>query len=82
MFFVVVTRIIAALQMFDVIYMMIDKSNPALEKTQSLVCLFYKHSFIQSEKGYGAAIVMLLLVVILLITALQMYAQKKWVHYE
>lgn len=82
MFFVVVTRIIAALQMFDVIYMMIDKSNPALKKTQSLVYLFYKHSFIQSEKGYGAAIVMLLLVVILLITALQMYAQKKWVHYE
>ena len=41
MFFVVVTRVIGALQVFDVVYMMIDKSNPALEKTQSLVYLFY-----------------------------------------
>ena len=82
MFFVLVTRIIGSLQVFDAIYMMIDKANPALEKTQSLVYLFYKHSFIQSEKGYGAAIVMLLLVVILLITVGQMYAQKKWVHYQ
>lgn len=82
MFFVVVTRVIGALQVFDVVYMMIDKSNPALEKTQSLVYLFYKYSFLQSEKGYGAAIVVLLLLVILLITAFQMYAQKKWVYYQ
>ena len=82
MFFVTVTRIIAALQVFDVIYMMIDKSNPALQKCQSLVYLFYKYSFIQSNKGYGSAIVMLLLVVILIITAIQMVCQKKWVHYD
>lgn len=82
MFFVTVTRIIAALQVFDVIYMMIDKSNPALEKCQSLVYLFYKYSFVQSNKGYGSAIVMLLLFVILIITAIQMICQKKWVHYD
>lgn len=82
MFFVTVTRIIAALQVFDVIYMMIDKSNPALQKCQSLVYLFYKYSFIQSNKGYGSAIVMLLLVVILIVTAIQMICQKKWVNYD
>lgn len=82
MFFVTVTRIIAALQVFDVIYMMIDKSNPALEKCQSLVYLFYKYSFVQSNKGYGATIVMLLLFVILIITVIQIFLQKKWVHYE
>lgn len=82
MFFVTVTRIIAALQVFDVIYMMIDKSNPALPKCQSLVYLFYKYSFIQSNKGYGSAIVMLLLAVILMVTAIQMICQKKWVHYD
>lgn len=82
MFFVLVTRVIASLQVFDVIYMMIDASNPALGKTQSLVYLFYKYSFIQSEKGYGATIVVLLLIVILLITIIQMYTQKKWVHYQ
>lgn len=82
MFFVTVTRIIAALQVFDVIYMMIDKSNPALQKCQSLVYLFYKYSFIQSNKGYGSAIVMLLLFVILIVTAIQMICQKKWVNYD
>lgn len=82
MFFVTVTRIIAALQVFDVIYMMIDKSNPALQKCQSLVYLFYKYSFIQSNKGYGSAIVMLLLFIILIVTAIQMICQKKWVHYD
>ena len=81
MFFVTVTRVIGAMQVFDSIYMMMDKSNPALEKTQSLVYLFYKYSFIEGNKGYGSSIVMLLLAVILVITAIQMVCQKKWVNY-
>ena len=81
-FFSITLPLISPTMFFDVIYMMIDKTNPALEKCQSLVYLFYKYSFIQSNKGYGSAIVMLLLVVILIITAVQMICQKKWVHYE
>ncbi len=81
-FFVLVTRIIAAMQVFDVIYMVIDNNNPALNKTQSLVCLFYKYSFSQSNKGYGSTVIVVLLVVILIITILQMIGQKKWVHYN
>ncbi len=82
MFFVTVTRVIAALQVFDVIFMMIDKANPALPTTQSLVYLFYKYSFIEGNKGYGSAIVVLLLVIIMIITAIQNVAQKKWVNYN
>lgn len=82
MFFVTVTRVIGALQVFDSIYMMLDKSNPALAKTQSLVYLFYKYSFIEGNKGYGSAIVMLLLGVIMLITVIQLLCQKKWVNYN
>ncbi|MDD2970991.1 MAG: sugar ABC transporter permease [Lachnospiraceae bacterium] len=82
MFFVSVTRIIGALQVFDTIYMMLDKTNPAFAKTQSLVYLFYKYSFLESNKGYGSAIVMLLLLVIMLITVIQMICQKKWVNYN
>ena len=81
-FFVLVTRIIAAMQVFDVIYMVIDNNNPALNKTQSLVCLFYKYSFQQSNKGYGATVVVVLLIVIMIFTVLQMIGQKKWVHYN
>jgi multiple sugar transport system permease protein len=82
MFFVMITRIIGALQVFDVIYMMLDRTNPAFPKTQSLVYLFYKYSFIESNKGYGSAIVMLLLIVIMIITIIQVKLQKKWVNYN
>jgi multiple sugar transport system permease protein len=82
MFFVVVTRIISSMQVFDSIYMMINTSSPALRKTQSLVYLFYRYAFVENNKGYGSAIVVLLLVVIMIITIFQMIAQKKWVHYN
>lgn len=81
LFFVMVTAIIQAMQVFDVIYMMLDVTSPAYDSTVSLVYLFYNNSFKYSNKGYGSAIVMLLLVIIMIITAIQMKVQKKWVNY-
>lgn len=81
-FFVLVTRVINAMQVFDLIYMIIDYNNPALKKTESLVYLFYKYSFEQSKKGYGATVIVVLLAVIMVITVFQMIGQKKWVHYD
>jgi len=81
LFFVMVTSIIQSMQVFDVIYMMIDVTNPAYNKTVSLVYLFYNNSFKYSNKGYGSAIVMLLLIIIMIITVIQMKVQKKWVNY-
>ena len=82
LFFVLVTRVIGALQVFDLIYMVIDKSNPALAKTQSLVYLFYKYSFINKNMGYGSTIVVLLLAITMIVTVFQMIGQKKWVFYN
>ncbi len=81
-FFVMITRVIGALQVFDLVYVVMDRNNPALPKTQSLIYLFYQTAFTNGDKGYGAAMVMLLLAVTLLITVIQMYGQKKWVYYE
>jgi multiple sugar transport system permease protein len=81
-FFVCVTRIIGAMQVFDLMYMVMDKSNPALTKTQSLVYLFYKYAFTNKNVGYGSTIVVLLLLIIMLMTVFQMIAQKKWVFYN
>lgn len=81
LFFVAVTSIITAMQVFDVIYMMIDVANPAYNNTVSLVYLFYNNSFKYSNKGYGSAIVVLLLAIIMVITVIQMRVQKKWVKY-
>ena len=81
-FFVMVTSIIGAFQVFDLIYMVMDETNTALPKTQTIVYLFYRYSFAYNNKGYGSAIVMLLLCVIILITVFQMIGQKKWVNYD
>lgn len=81
-FFVTVTRIIGALQVFDLIFMVMDRNNPALYKTQSLVYLFYQYSFVQNNKGLGSTIVVVLLAIIMVITVFQMKAQKKWVYYN
>lgn len=81
LFFVMVTSIITAMQVFDVIYMMIDVTSPSYNNTVSLVYLFYNNSFKYSNKGYGSAIVMLLLLIIMIITVIQNKLQKKWVNY-
>ena len=80
LYFVMVTSIISAFQVFDVIFMMIDKTSMAIESTQSLVYLFYQHSFTVNDKGYGSAIIMLLLAIIMVITFIQSKIEKKWVH--
>jgi multiple sugar transport system permease protein len=82
LYFVGVTRTIAALQVFDIIFMMLDRNSPAIPGTQSLVYLFYKYSFVNNNKGYGATIVLLLLVIIMIFTIIQQQAQKRWVHYH
>lgn len=81
LFFVMITTIIGSLQVFDVIYLMFDANSSVLPFTQTLVFMFYKNSFILNEKGYGAAIVVLLLVIIMIITWIQMKLQKRWVNY-
>lgn len=81
LFFVVVTTIIGAFQVFDVIFMMIEPGTDAMLHTESLAYLFYKHAFILNDKGYGSAIVVLLLAIILALTGVQMKLQKLWVNY-
>lgn len=81
LFFVLVTSIITAMQMFDVVYMMLDVTSPSYDSTVTLVYLFYNNSFKYSNKGYGSAIVMLLLAIIMIITVIQQKLQKKWVNY-
>lgn len=81
LFFVLITTVIGALQVFDVIFMMFDPFGTVIPHTQTLVYMFYKYSFLMSDRGYGAALVVVLLLIIMLITYLQMKIQKRWVHY-
>jgi multiple sugar transport system permease protein len=80
-FFVTVITVINALQAFDLVFLMIGKTNPALEKSQTVVYLFYQKGFVESDGGYAAAIAFVLLAVILIFTAIQFRMQRRWVHY-
>ena len=80
-FFIVQTRIIGALTIFDLMFMVMDKTNVALPKVQSIVYLFYQYSFTNGNKGYGATIVMVLLVFIMILTWILQQAEKKIVYH-
>lgn len=80
-FFVSVLTTIGALQMFDLIYVMIGKLNPALPQTETVIYLFYRTAFIENDKGLASAIVFALMILIMLLTALQFRLQRRWVHY-
>lgn len=82
LFFVVVTTIISALQVFDVIFMMFKTSAPSFKSVESIVYLFYRYTFTNYNKGYGSTIVVLLFAVIMLLTAIQLKLQKRWVYYN
>jgi len=81
-FFVSVISVIGALQVFDLVYMMLGRSNPAMPNTRTVVYLFYEAGFLDNDRGYAAAVAFLLLLIILALTIMQFRLQKKWVHYE
>lgn len=82
-FFVTITGLIGAFQVFDSIYMMIDpQTNPAFNQVKTMNVLFYQNAFMYGYKGYAAAISIFMFVIIMIITAIQLWGQKKWVNYD
>lgn len=82
-FFVTVLTVIGALQMFDLLFIMLrGVNNTALADSKTIVYLFYEKAFVQFHQGYGAAIAIVLLMVIMIATALQFRLQKSWVFYD
>lgn len=80
-FFLVVINVIAGFQVFDLLFAMLGTTNPVMGDTQSLVYLFYSESFLQNDKGYGAAIAIFILLLICAVTFVQFRLQRKWVTY-
>ena len=79
-FFIFQTRVIGALTVFDLMFMVMDKTSVALNSVQSIVYLFYNYAFIQGNKGYGAAVVMILVVFIMIVTVFVQKSEKKLVY--
>ncbi|WP_240506803.1 carbohydrate ABC transporter permease [Thermoactinospora rubra] len=80
-FFVSVLSVINGLQMFDLVYLLFRKGNPAREETQTVVSLFFSRAFEEGAKGYAAAMAVVLMLITLALTVFQFRMQKRWVHY-
>lgn len=82
LFFIIQTGIMGALQLFDLPFMIMDQSSKAWPSVKTITYLFYEYAFEQSDRGYGAAIIMLLICIISIITFVLQKTEKKWVHYD
>ena len=82
LFVVMIMRLMSSVKVYDLIYMMVEETNPAITSVQSLMYLFYRSSFVAGERGYGSAIVLWTVLLIGLVTVIQFYGQKKWVNYD
>ncbi len=82
LFVVMIMRLMASIKVYDLIYMMVEETNPAVTSVQSLMYLFYRESFVAGSRGTGSAIVIWTVLLIGLVTVIQFYGQKKWVNYD
>ncbi|MDD5369801.1 MAG: sugar ABC transporter permease [Anaerolineaceae bacterium] len=79
-FFCVVTSILGAAQVFDNAWVL-TQGGP-LDATRLITLYIYEKGFKGFDMGYAATISMTLLVILLVITLLQFWFSKRWVHYE
>ena len=81
LFFVTVMSFINSFQIFDLVFMMVNRTNPAFESSMTIVYFFYTNAFQMSERGYAAAIAVVLFIIIMIFTWIQLKLQKKLVNY-
>ncbi|GAC1396975.1 MAG: sugar ABC transporter permease [Chloroflexota bacterium] len=87
LFFIILTNIIGAFQVFNTAYVISTSSgagsNPG-DPQQSL--LFYEvylyTKFRVLDMGYACALAWILFVIIMVITGIQLYLSRRWVYYE
>lgn len=82
LFMVMIMRLMSSLKVYDIVYMMVQQTNPALLDTQTLMYLFYRESFTIGNKGYGSAIAVWTVFIIGIVTVIQFWGQNKWVTYD
>jgi multiple sugar transport system permease protein len=78
--FLVVWLTINALQLFDEVYL--STSGGPLHSTTVLVYYLYEQAFTDFNFGYASAIAYFLFVIIIVITAIQFWAGRRFVHYR
>jgi len=80
-FFLLITRIIAAFNQFDLVYMLGGEEGPVQESIRTLVFGIFKSGFTEYRMGYASAKAVILFLIIMIITFFQFLGEKKWVNY-
>lgn len=78
-FYLVIVRMISVFKIFSSVNVFTMGSSIA--SNTSIVQEIYSSAFSEYSHGYASAQSVVLLIIILLITAIQFWGQKKWVHY-
>lgn len=81
-FYNLIVGLIAALQIFEPIYVLYRDNQPLVPSAQSMVYYLWQASFSHFEIGYGSAISWIILMIILFVTFIQFRMQDRWVTYE
>jgi multiple sugar transport system permease protein len=87
-FFVLVTSLIGAFQVFDLVFMITPQTagggagGVLQDATRTAVYSIYQNGFQWFKIGYASAQAWILFIIIFIVTMIQMYLQKRWVHYE
>jgi multiple sugar transport system permease protein len=79
-FFVLVIFMIGAIQVFDTI-IVLTGGGPG-DASRSVVMYIYEQAFQKFDLGYASTIAMTLFAIILVLTLLQFWFGRRWVHYE
>jgi len=80
LFFSMVTSLISAFQVFDIVYTM-TKGGPQ-ESTRTMVYTIFDNGFHFFKMGLASAAAWILFAIILVVTIIQLRSQDKWVHYS
>lgn len=79
-FFVTIISIIGSFQVFDQAFVM-TSGGPA-KASYTMVLHLYELAFVDFTFGKSTAAAVILFFIIMVLTLIQMYASKRWVHYE
>jgi multiple sugar transport system permease protein len=87
LFFIVLTNIIGAFQVFNSAFVISTSSgvghDPGDPQQSLLFYEVYMYTYFKSlDMGYACALAWILFVIIMVITVIQLYLSKKWVYYE
>jgi multiple sugar transport system permease protein len=77
-FFLIVTGVIGTFKAFSLIKILTD--GGPVHSTSVIVYQIYQSGFVDLKPGYASAMAVVLFMCVLIITVLQLFVQRKWVH--